>query len=185
MAKTLTSWKSKKLYTILAPENFDNKELGETLASDPKKLIGRTVDISLSELIEDRGKYHLKLVFRVADVKSDKAYTKFKRFFIPTGYLRSKVRKGMSKLDYISDLDFKGEGGRVKIMILTRHKISAEQKTTLRKIVDRVLQSHKSRKLDHLVQLTLFGKLGTEIYKKCKLVLPITRVEVYEIISLG
>jgi len=134
----------------------------------PDKLVGRTIGTSLGELTEDRGKGYMMLVFQITDVKSDKAHTKFKRFFMPTGYLRSKVRKGVSKLDYLRDLDFKDEKVRVKLMILSRHKISAEQKSMIRKEVDAILDSHKSGKPDHLVQLTLFGKLGTRYTRSAR-----------------
>ncbi|MFH1402884.1 MAG: 30S ribosomal protein S3ae [Candidatus Altiarchaeota archaeon] len=183
MAKTVSSWKSKKRYTILAPDNFEGKELGETISSKPESMIGRTVDTSLGSIVGDRGKQYLKLVFQISEVKGDTVLTKFKKFFIPTGYLRSKVRKGTSKLDYIKELKFKEGKARFKLMILTRSGISDDQKTALYREIDGVLEAHQSDKLDHAVQLTLFGKMGTEVYKRCKSIMPITRVEIYEISS--
>ena len=38
MAKEISSWKQKSEYKLMAPENFDSRELGSTFASDPKKL---------------------------------------------------------------------------------------------------------------------------------------------------
>ncbi len=181
MAKTVSSWKNKKRYNILAPDTFDNKSLGETVATSDDKIIGRTVDTSLGMLLDERGKQHLKLVFQATEVSGETVKTRFKKFFIPTGYMRSKVRKGMSKLDYINDVHFKDLNARVKIVVLTRNKISSDQKTQIVKTVDMILKAHQSKNLDHLLQLTLFGKLGTEIYKKCKKLLPIIRVEVHEV----
>jgi small subunit ribosomal protein S3Ae len=180
-AKTVTSWKNKKIYTITAPDNFDYQEVGETLASEPDKLIGRTINISLGELMGDRSKNYMNLVFEVADVKGDKAHTKFKKFFIPEGYLRSKVRKRTQKIDYMKDILFGERKVRVKIMVLSRHRISDVQETQIKERIAAVLSEHSNIEADKFVQQTLFGKLGTEIYKRIKTVCPIMRVEVYEI----
>ena len=180
-AKTVTSWKSKKIYAIVAPENFDYQEVGETLASEPDKLIGRTVNISLGELMGDRSKNYMNLLFEVSEVKGDKAHTKFKKFFIPEGYLRSKVRKRTDKIDYQKDIGFGEKKVRVKIMVLSRHRISDVQQVEIKKRIATVLSEHSNVEADKFVQQTLFGKLGTEIYKRIKTVCPILRVEVYEI----
>ena len=104
MAKEISSWKQKTLYRIIAPENFESKEVGNTLASDPKNLIGRRIDVSLKELTDDKTKQHLKVILEINDVKEDRALTKFRMFSASQGYLHSNVRKGMSKIDYIGRL---------------------------------------------------------------------------------
>jgi small subunit ribosomal protein S3Ae len=179
--KTITTWKGKKVYQIVAPENFDYKEIGETVASDPDRLKGRTVNSSLGELMEDRGKNYMNLVFEIFDVKGDKAHTKFKRYFIPTGYLRSKVRKRTFKLDYRKDIDFGSRKLNVRIMVLSRHKVSQEQSSEIKAKMAQVLAEHSNVDADKFIQQTLFGKLGTDIYKRIKTVCPIMRVEVYGI----
>jgi small subunit ribosomal protein S3Ae len=177
--KTVTSWKNKKVYQILSPENFEFQEIGETISSDPASLKGRTLNVSLGELTSDRSKNYMNLVFEITDVKGDKAHTRFKKFFIPTGYLRSKVRKRTSKVDYLKDLQVGERKIRVKIMILSRHKISEVQTTSIKAGVQKILDEFAQAGVDKFVQQTLFGKLGTEIYKKIKSVCPIMRVEVY------
>ena len=179
--KTVTSWKSKKFYSILAPDNFDNQEIGDTIASDPGKLKGRTVYTSLGALTNDRGKNYMNLVFEVYEVKGDVAHTRFKKFFIPVGYLRSKVRKRTTKIDYLTDIVVGGEKVRVKIMVLSRHKISYVQEGDIKSRMAKSLEKHTSSKPEKLLQHALFGKLGTEIYKEIKTVCPIMRVEVYQI----
>ena len=96
--KTVSAWKQKKLYTILAPENFDSQELGYTITADPEKMKGRTVKMSLDELTGDRSKQYIILVFSLDEVKGDKVQTKFKKFYMSEGYLKSKVRKGSTKV---------------------------------------------------------------------------------------
>ncbi len=182
--KTVSGWKSKKTYAVLAPEAFERKEMGVTVADDPEKIKGRTVSTSLGGLTGDRSKNYLNLVFEVKDVKGDSALTKFRKFFIPVGYLRSKVRKRTKKIDYVRDVPMDGEKVRVKIMVLSRHKVSDVQKDEIKAKITEAVDAHAKDTLDNLVQQTLFGKFGTEIYKTIKTVCPIMRVEVYGIETL-
>lgn len=179
--KTVSSWKSKKSFTIVAPENFDSQKIGDTFAGDPEALKGRSVNTTLGGLTGDRGKNYLNLVFEVHEVKGDTAHTRFKKFFIPTGYLRSKVRKRTTKIDYVTTITVGGERMRVRIMVLSRHSISDVQKTNIKERMTEILESHTKDKKDKLIQHVLYGKLGTEIYKEIRTICPIMRVEVYQV----
>ena len=44
-------WKTKKWFEIIAPPLFNEKKIGETLAADYRMLIGRKIEVSLSDLI--------------------------------------------------------------------------------------------------------------------------------------
>lgn len=181
MAKEMSSWKQKTLYKIVSPENFESREVGCTFASDPQNLIGRRVDISLKELTDDRTKQHLKVILEVVDVKEDKALTRFKIFEANSGYLHSKVRKGMSKIDYIGFINLQDGRVRVKIMAVTHKNIKSSQKKEILARIKKTMEGYQSATLNDFVQATLFGKLGTEIYHNSKNICPISRVEVEEV----
>jgi len=181
MAKEISSWKQKTLYRIIAPENFESKEVGNTFGSDPKNLIGRRIDVSLKELTDDKTKQHLKVVLEVNDVKEDRALTKFRLFSASQGYLHSKVRKGMSKIDYIGRLKFSDGAVRVKIIAVTHKTIKSSQKKEMLARITKAVESYKERTLQDFIQDTLYGKLGTDIYHSCKNLCPISRVEVEEV----
>jgi small subunit ribosomal protein S3Ae len=179
--KTVTSWKSKKIYQVLAPENFDKKEVGETLADDASKLMGRTIKTSLGEIAGDRSKNYLNLIFEVDDVKGDKALTKFREFFIPIGYLRSKVRKKTKKLDYSRDITLDGLKARFELMVLSKYDMSESQKIQIKGVIAGIVDEQAKQGIDSMVSQSLYGKLGTEVYKAIKAVCPVTRVEVHHL----
>lgn len=176
--KKISSWKQKRKYVIQAPENFDGKELGTTVASDPSNLHGRTVDTSLNNLTDDRSKQHFKIVFEVDNVKEDKASTQFKKFYINPGYLRSKVRKGTNKIKYVQSMKLKDDKVKIKIDVLSQVRFNTQQRKDISSKITGMLKTHESSNLNQLVQHTLFGKLGTEIYKEIKKICPVNRVEV-------
>jgi len=179
--KTVSAWKQKKLYTIVAPENFDSREIGHTIGAEPEKIVGRTVKISLGELTNDRSKQYLIVVFEISEVKGETAHTKFKKFYISEGYLKSKVRKGSTKLDYMTDFVLGGINVRLKMMVLSRHRITTPQRRQIVSTIVEILGRHQSNRFDQFLQAIIFGKFGTEIYKTIKTICPISRVEIYEL----
>jgi len=181
MAKEISSWKHKSMYRIIAPENFDSRELGTTLSSDPKKVIGRSIEVSLKDLTDDKSKQHLNVIFEINEVKDDKALTQFKVFQANRGYIYSKVRKGMSKVDYIGKLKLVDSEIKIKIMAVTHQNVKTSQKKEILSRIGKTLDRYKDVNLNDFLQALLFGKLGTEIYHNAKSICPIRRVEIEEV----
>ncbi len=181
MARKVSSWKQKKIYKIIAPENFEFQELGTTIANNPEILIGRRVDVSIGELTGDKSKQHLKILFEINNVKDDKAHTQFKAFSVNPAYIRSKIRKGMSKIDYTGNLKIEDSSIQIKIMAVTHHKIQSSQKREISRIMSSILNEHKGSKFNDFIQSAIFGRLGTEIYQGIKKICPIRRVEIEQI----
>jgi len=182
MAKKISSWKQKSIYTIVAPENFDFRELGDTIANNPENLIGRTIDVSLRDITGDKTKQHLKIVFEINEVKDKKAYTRFKVFNVNPGYLRSRVRKGTSKIDCIHRIDIEPNlRVQVKVMAVTHQNIKTSRVRDITAKISEILDKYKNTKLDDFIQSTLFGKLGTEIYREIKKIAPVRRVEIEQV----
>jgi len=184
MAKVKASWKQKSIYRIIAPESFDQQEIGATIASNEKNLLGRSVEVSLRDLTGDRTKQYLKLVFEIYEVDNEnkKAKTKFKRFYVSSQYIRSKIREGMSKIESIAKLNLSKIPVRVKVIVATQQKIQTSKCVDInKKVIQSLKEYEKNLNIDEFLQLALFGKLGTEIYHKIKKIAPIKRVEVEEI----
>lgn len=55
----------KQWYDIVAPKMFGEPVIGETLAVEPKHLIGRVLQVSLLEVIKDYSKFYIKLNLRI------------------------------------------------------------------------------------------------------------------------
>lgn len=181
MAKKVSSWSQKSIYKILAPEDFEYQEIGTTMVVDPKNLIGRTIDVSLRDLTGDKSKQHLKVVFEINDMKNKEAHTGFKVFKTDSGYLKSKIRKGMSKINYINSLNLDSSKVKIKIIAMTNQNIQTSQKKDIIAKISKILESYKGSKLNDFAQATLFGKLGTEIYHGVKQICPIRRIEIEEV----
>lgn len=183
--KNVTGWKQKKVYEIVAPDYFESKVIGETIADDPSKLMGRTIRVSLKDITGDRTKQFLNLVFEISNVAGSTAHTRFKEFKLSTAYMKSKIRKGMQKVDYIGDVALADRKVRVKVMVSAGKSTTMSNKKEINSIIKKAIDEHKSDTLDKFVQAVVFGKIGTAIYHKSKKITSISRVEMQEVRVLG
>lgn len=91
--------KKKKWYMILASNDFNNVEIGETLTFEAKNMIGKNVEANLSNLINDAKKQNVKIVFKIVNVDGDKLNTKFISYNLLPSYIRRVVRRDKLKIE--------------------------------------------------------------------------------------
>lgn len=177
---TVDKWKIKKWYKVVLPENFNSREVAETVASSEENLMNRRVDVSLRNITGNIGHQHVKITLEINQIKGDKAFTELTGFELHRDYLKRMIRKRMSVIEIISDVVCKdGKRTRVKTFVFTRRRIDASQKGSIRKIVEDIVNMEaKNSDSGRLVQDSIFGKISSQIYKEIKRIVPIKRVEI-------
>ncbi|MHA2174954.1 MAG: 30S ribosomal protein S3ae [Candidatus Hodarchaeales archaeon] len=181
--RMVDKWSAKELYQIYSPPGFlegEEKIVGETVADDPEKLIGRVIEVTLAELVSDYSKMHVKLMFQITEVTGNVARTRFRGHSYARDYLRFLVRRRRTRIDSISTVTTKdGTSFRVTATGFTLHRSKTSQKDAIRR---RMLDIIKERaaELDTLefIRETTNGKLGSQIYFQCKNIYPLKGVEV-------
>ena len=174
------SRKAKQWYKVISPEMFGRSPVGETIAYDPEKIVGRIIETTLGDLTNNFSKQNTKLKFRVDRVAGDSAYTKFVGHEMTTDYLRSLVKRRTSRIDSLIDIaTTDGYQVRVKPSCFTVKRARANQVKSIREISKNViLEKAKGLDLNQLIQDVVNGKLSLDIYKEAKMVYPLRRVEV-------
>jgi len=174
--------KAKEWYALIAPQMFGKAKLAETPADDPEKLLGRTVEVSLQELTGDFSKAHLKLLFKVVDVKGLEAHTAFIGHSTTTDYVKRISRRHKAKIDGVFDVITKdGKRIRVKPSAYTTKRIQTSQKRAIRSIMKEVTETvAKTNNFDEFVKLMLDGEIGKQTYRLSKIIYPVKRVEVHK-----
>ena len=178
--RIVDKWKTKAWYTVIAPDLFENKEIGVLPSDDDAKLINRIVRISLAEITGDMSHTYTMLAFRVVEVKGKSAFTKLIGHELSPSYLRSLVRRKRDVVNEIVDVTTKdGLKVRVKLSIYTARKASSPAKTALRKAAHGEMEA-RAKEMDFgtFIQEIVFGKFSSRIYKASKRILPLKRVEV-------
>ena len=173
----------KRWYSILAPEQFDREELGETLAEEPEDVIGRKVQTTLGEITNDQGQNNTKLTFKITDVGSDTAYTEFIEHELARDYLRSLVRRGASKVEAVRTVRTTDDY-RVKLQpaAFTTKKADRSQEQAIRAIMtDIVEEAAEERDFEGLIDSVVEGRLSSAIYGDAKSVYPLRRAEIQKL----
>ncbi|GAB7013091.1 30S ribosomal protein S3ae [Halolamina salina] len=183
MSETSTKIEGKRWYTVLAPEQFDRAEIGETVAEEPNQVVGRTIETTLGEMEGDQGQNNSKLTFKIDDVGSDAAYTEFIKYELTRDYLRSLVRRGASKVAATVTL-LTTDDYRVKIqpVALTTQKADRSQEQAIRSVMtDIVEEAADERTFEQLVDSVVEGRVSSAIYGEAKEIYPLRRVEVQKL----
>ena len=180
--KVKDKWKAKTWYNVLAPESFDHVTVSETLADETSKLMNRITEVSLQDITNDFRKSHVKLFFEVCDIEGTNAHTQFIGHTLTSDYLRRMIRRKRSKIDGVYDVVTK-DGARVRIkpFATTDRRIQTSQKKVIRDIMKNTINKEANAStLSEFIKIIIDGKIGSEIYKSCKKIYPVKRIEIYK-----
>lgn len=178
--KTKDKWKAKTWYQIAAPSLFNNVLVAETLAETPDSLVGRITQVSLQDITNDFRKSHIKLLFKVDSVEAQTAHTQFKGHVLTSDYLRRMVRRRKSRVDGTFTVETRdGAILTVKPFAITEKRIQSSQKKLIRDVMkDTIAKEGKAKTMNAFIRDSLDGKIGSEIYKHCKIYYPVKRIEI-------
>ncbi|WXG42876.1 MAG: 30S ribosomal protein S3ae [Promethearchaeati archaeon SRVP18_Atabeyarchaeia-1] len=175
-----STWRTKTWYNVVAPSYFGNVEIASTPSSTIEKLVGRVIETSLYDLTGDFSLAHVKLYFKVKEIRGSNAVTSFKGHDFARDYLRSLVRRGSSRIAGIFDVTTKdGYKLRATSIAFSVGRARTSQKKIIRAIMkDIVEKKGKDLKFDSFVQEAVLGKIGSEIYNEAKKTLPLRKCEI-------
>jgi len=170
----------KRWYDVLAPEQFDREQLGQTPADESEKVLGRTIETTLGDIRNDASENNTKLTFKINEVASDTAYTEFVKHELTRDYLRSLVRRGSSKIEaYVTVLTTDDYRVQIQPVALTTKSADESQEKAIRRtMIDLVRESATDRTFEDLIDSVVEGRLSSAIYNEAKTIYPLRRVEV-------
>jgi len=178
--KVKDKWKAKGWYNLVAPEMFNRQVIGETPAEEGGKVMGRITEVTVQDLTGDFSKMHIKLHFKVRDVRGTEAHTQFVGHDMTSDYIRRLTRRKRTRTDAVVDATTKdGWTIRVKPMAITDRRIQGSKQRAIRDAMAKVITTVAARStVGDLVRVVISGELAKEIAGACKPVHPVSRVEV-------
>ncbi|HIJ97893.1 TPA: 30S ribosomal protein S3ae [archaeon] len=168
-------WKQKKWFEIIAPAIFNDKKIGETMAADYRMILGRDCEIPLSDVSGDPKQQRIKLLFKIRDVKGERALTDYLGHKITQDYERSLARRRVSKLYSNQAVETKdGKKVAVKVIVVTFGKVNESIKGAIRKkLVEVINHTAKDEALVDFIHGVLQGRLTAKLKKELHKVHPI------------
>ncbi len=177
--RTKDKWREKRWVTVNAPESFNVVPIAYIPITDDEKAIGRVLEVTLYDILKgDPSQHQYKMYFQIDKVNGDKASTIFKRFEYSKEFLRSLVRRGSSKINFIIDIKTKdGYIFRVKVIALTHRQLNTSRKHALRLIIrDVINKTVPDMTVDQFVQATCYSKINSDIMAAFKKIIKVRHV---------
>ena len=172
-------WREKRWVTVNAPDSFNNVPIAYVPITDDENASGRVIEITLFDILKgDPSQHQYKLYFQLHKVDGEIATTIFKRFEYSKEFLRSLVRRGSSKINFIIDIKTKdGYVFRVKVIALTHRPLNTSRKHALRIIArDVINKTVPEMTIDQFVQATCYSKINSDIMAAFKRVIKVRHV---------
>jgi small subunit ribosomal protein S3Ae len=187
--KVKDRWRAKEWYKVYAPEMFSRMQLGETPADGPENVMGRITEATVQDLTGDFSKMHIKLKFKVHDVRGFEAHTMFAGHDLTSDYVRRLTRRKRTKTDTVVKVVTKdGWGVVIKPMAVSEQRIQASQETAIRRIMDEEIRRVASGvTIGELVRMLIMGDMSKAVSEASRKIVPIKRIEIRrsDVISLG
>ncbi|MBS3114441.1 hypothetical protein J4448_05040 [Candidatus Woesearchaeota archaeon] len=161
MPEQVVKLKKKQWYPILAPKQFDNVVIGETLVYEPNQMLGKTLSHSLMNLINDTKRQNINIHFKVVEVEGNNAKTSIIGYQIIPSSIKRFVRRNSEKMDMAftcetSDNVFL----RVKPLVITRGDVKGSIAAKLRNnIVSFLVKTIKKMTYDEIINDLISRKM--------------------------
>jgi len=177
--KIKDKWKEKRWVTVLAPDSFNNIPVAYVPITSDKTAVGRVVEVTLFDILKgDPSQHQYKLFFQINKVTEEKATTVFKRYEYAKEFLRSLIRRGSSRINFVIDTKTKdGYVFRIKILTLSHRELNTSVKRALRleakKQIERIVPQMT---IDEFVQAACYGKISSDIMAATKKIIRVRHV---------
>ncbi len=169
----------KQWYEIIAPKMFDEKKIGDTLTSDPKHLVGRTISVSLADLTGDYSKFYTKLLFRIESI-DDKAYVKFIGHECMQERIYRMVHRYMRRVDCVEDVVTKDNNKvRIKVIFILLKRVNTSIKDSARRKTRELLNKIAAENtFNDFINMILKDELQNTIRKEVSKIYPVGNIEI-------
>lgn len=170
----------KQWYEIVAPEIFDSRVVGETLAADPRQLVGRVIDVSLIDVSDNYSKFYVKVRLQITNIDGNKAATKLIGHECMRERVYRMVQRHGRRVDAIQDVTTKdGVNLRVKTVFMLIKRVGTSTKDATRRLMCSLVKEAASKStFDDLMNAIISGDLQHKMRKECSKVYPIGGIEI-------
>jgi len=170
----------KKWFQILAPMEFNNVDIGESLCFSPESMMGKTVVSNLAALTNDMGKQGINIIFKVNQIEKEKGLTEFVGYKLTSSFIHRLARREKDKLEESFVLVTKDNiNAKLKFILLTKNRTYKSVLAKLRKeIADLSKDIAVKNDFKAIVNAVISGNLQRTLKKELNKIYPIAMIEV-------
>ena len=173
--------KAKKIWvSIVAPEMFRSREVGETNVYLPEQVLNKLITMTLSIITDDPKKQNMNVVLKVTSIRENKAITEMFGYSLVPSYLKRLNR--MTKVRIEQSLQLKTKDGVdiiIKALALTKFDTKNSVMTAVRAKMKEFLITHvQNNNYNELMNMVVSLEFQKNMHKELKLIYPLSYVPV-------
>lgn len=172
-------FKEKNWYTVVSPDYFGGKEITLSLGNSPESMVGRKVEVPVSDFTGNFKRANAKMIFKIISCQGTKCSTEFLGHALSDDYIRRMVRRRKERIDIIHEVSA-SDGSRMvlKVVIVTDGKLNASKRVDIRNAVLSFL-GEKASTLNYgdLAKYVVGDDIYTDIINATKDIYPIRKIE--------
>ena len=178
--RRVEGWKAKSWYKVYTPEVLGKTYIGDTIANDAENVVGRILQTTLGEIINDYAKQNVKMKFRIANVAGDSAYTEFLGHELTRDYMRSMIKRRTSRIDcHVPVMTKDGKKMDLTVTCFTLTRANLSQIHAIRSLISTMVAKIGSEsEMNAIINGIVNGEISREVFKAVKPLFPVRRVEV-------
>lgn len=182
-------WREKKWYSIMAPNQLGGKEIALSPAVNENELIGRKVEIPVSDFTGNFKKSNSKLIFQVTSCAGLKCSSSFAGHTVSDDYIRRMVRRRKERLDVITEIKTTdGFTMALKAVAVTDSKLTATKRAELREaMLSFINEKTSTMSFYEFARYVIGEEIYSDIVNAVKDIYPLKKIEVRrsQLISSG
>jgi small subunit ribosomal protein S3Ae len=185
--KAKDKWKEKNWYTIVAPDYFSGKELSMGVGSTPESMIGRKIEIPVSDLNGNFKKANARMIFQVTSCQGNRCETEFMGHTLSDDYIRRMVRRRKERIDIVKSFTTQTHDNvTVKLVIVTDGKLTGSKKVEIRNAVEEELTNKISAmSYGDFAKYVINDDIYSDIVNATKDIYPVRKIEIRKSVKLS
>ncbi|MHB8372470.1 MAG: 30S ribosomal protein S3ae [Thermoplasmataceae archaeon] len=182
-------WREKKWFSIMAPNQLGGKEIALSPAVTDNELIGRKVEVPVSDFTGNFKKSNSKIIFKVTSCAGLKCSTSFDGHLVNDDYIRRMVRRRKERLDIITEIKTTdGFTMALKAVAVTDSKLTATKRADLRAaILDFLNNRTSTMSFYEFARYVIGDEVYSDIVEAVQGIYPLKKIEIRrsQLISSG
>ena len=180
MPEQVAKLKKKQWFSIIAPKQFNDAVIGETLVYEPQAMLGKTLSHSLMNLTNDIKRQNVNIHFKVVEIDGDKAKTSIIGYEIIPSSIKRFVRRNSVKMDLSFACDAADNVPlRVKPLIITRADVKGSVAAKMRNsIAQFLIKSIKKMTYDEVLNDLISHKMQSIMRESLNKIYPVKVCEI-------
>jgi small subunit ribosomal protein S3Ae len=182
-------WREKKWFSIMAPNQLGGKEIALSPAVNGEELVGRKVEVPVSDFTGNFKKSNSKLIFQVVSCTGLKCSSSFAGHIVSDDYIRRMVRRRKERLDVITEIKTTdGFTMALKTVAVTDSKLTATKRAELREAILKFLIERTSNmSFYEFARYVIGDEIYSNIVDAVRDIYPLKKIEIRrsELISSG